>query len=423
MVTYKVYVEIEGVQTEVGIIEGQDYYDARFLYSQSYMIRPNAKPISISLPFQNDYFSASQTKSFFDGLLPEGFTRRAVSEWLNFDDRDYLSILYSLGRECIGAIQIAKDNENLPERYVEINKKKIKELASEGTSKSTELVTKAHLSLTGASGKVGLYFDKINQKWYLPEGLAPSTHIVKQSHIRYQNIVTNEQLTLLTAKECGIDIPDSFIINVGNGKDSEVLFATERFDRLFNEKSSVIDGLRKPFRLHQEDFSQAMGISSTNKYEPEGANYLREMFEIIRKYSSNPLEDQIKLWDRIVFNYLTGNTDAHIKNYSLLYGYDMQSIRLAPAYDMLSTVIYEGTSNEMSFGIGKEKNLKKINRESFAISASEIGITEKTALKHFDNMCNKFESALRKSADQLTDTGFQNAKIISEKILKNRSWR
>lgn len=45
-------------------------------------------------------------------------------------------------------------------------------------------MTKAHLSLTGASGKVGLYYDTENSAWYLPVGTAPSTHIVKQSHIR-----------------------------------------------------------------------------------------------------------------------------------------------------------------------------------------------------------------------------------------------
>lgn len=53
------------------------------------------------------------------------------------------------------------------------------------------------MSQTGASGKVGLYYDE--EKWYLPIGEAPSTHIVKQSHVRLKRIVANEQLCLLTA--------------------------------------------------------------------------------------------------------------------------------------------------------------------------------------------------------------------------------
>ena len=88
----------------------------------------------------------------------------------------------------------------------------VKRLAQEGATESAELVTKAHLSLTGASGKVGLYYDNEKDEWYLPYGDAPSTHIVKQSHVRLKNIVANEQLCLLTAKKLGIEVPESFIV-------------------------------------------------------------------------------------------------------------------------------------------------------------------------------------------------------------------
>jgi len=48
-------------------------------------------------------FSIQQTKNFFEGLLPEGFSRRAVANWAKVDENDYLSILAELGRECLGA--------------------------------------------------------------------------------------------------------------------------------------------------------------------------------------------------------------------------------------------------------------------------------------------------------------------------------
>lgn len=99
---------------------------------------------------------------------------------------------------------------------------------------------------------------------------------MKQSHVRLDGIVTNEQLCLQTAKNLGIDVPDSFVINVGTGKDEDVLFATHRYDRIIDEKCRVMDGLTVPFRLHQEDFSQAMGISSGHKYEHNGEGYLKE---------------------------------------------------------------------------------------------------------------------------------------------------
>ena len=122
---------------------------------------------------------------------------------------------------------------------------------------------------------------------------------------------------MMTAAKCGIDVPESFIIDLGNGNDSEVLYATRRYDRTFEGAVSKIGELICPLRLHQEDFSQAMGIPSADKYEKGHAGYMRKMFELLRQFSSNPIQDQQRLWDMIVFSYLIGNTDAHIKNFSL----------------------------------------------------------------------------------------------------------
>ena len=92
---------------------------------------------------------------------------------------------------------------------------------------------------------------------------------------------------------------------------------TSRFDRVFDSDSKIISGFRLPYRLHQEDFAQALGIKSERKYEKDGEEYLQKMFGLIRKFCSNPIEDSLRLWRRAVFNYLIGNTDNHIKNASL----------------------------------------------------------------------------------------------------------
>ena len=104
------------------------------------------------------------------------------------------------------------------------------------------------------------------------------------------------------------------------------------------------------------------------------------MFDILRKYSSNPIEDQKKLIERVVYNYLIGNTDAHIKNFSLLYGKDMKLLRLAPAYDIVSTRIYKSTS-DMSFFIGDDLDLRIISRNTFVEMSGEIGIGHKVIEK------------------------------------------
>lgn len=417
---YNVYLEIDGSQVKVGEIEGNSSEDARFSYSKEYVARADSRAISVSLPIQEDPFSPERTKIFFDGLLPEGFMRKSIATNMHFDENDYLSILYNLGKECLGAIRIDESDEEQESGYEAITSMQVEELAAEGTTKSTEIVIKTHLSLTGASGKVGLYYDEKEGRWYLPCGLAPSTHIVKQSHIRLDGIVTNEQLSMLTAHKCGIDIPESFIINVGQGTDSQVLFATKRYDRIIDETSQLIGNLKRPFRVHQEDFAQAMGVAAFEKYETDGQNYAEKMFEIIRNYARRPLEDQLRLWDRIVFNFVLGNTDAHIKNYSLLYDPHMEGISLAPAYDMISTVIYESATKDMSFNIGGIRNLDSIDEDSFKSLAAKVGIGEKIAMSNYHKVLDRFENAVKESVEELKEMGFVNAGDIAERILLAR---
>ena len=412
----RVSIEKNGNLISVGKIIGDNPAEAHFQYSDEYRTG-NGTPISISLPIQEDEFSAERTAGFFEGLLPEGFTRRTVAQWMQVDEGDYLSILHGLGRECLGALCITEDGETVDASYEKISEKQGQDLAAEGVTKSAELVMNSHLSLTGASGKVGLYFDQPTNAWYLPHGTAPSTHIVKQSHIRLEAIVTNERLSLMTAARCGLDIPQSFIINTGTGQEHEVLFATRRYDRDLASASASVSGLPRPYRLHQEDFAQAMGIPATQKYEQGARGYMRGMFELLRKYSSDPVTDQLKLWDTIVFNYLIGNTDAHIKNFSLLYGKDLRRIRLAPAYDIVSTVIYEQSTRNMAFSIGEAKALDDISRDSFRAAAREAGLGERMAMRRFDAMAARFRKALHESATELVHDGYLKAAELEERIL------
>ena len=159
-----------------------------------------------------------------------------------------------------------------------------------------------------------------------------------------------------------------------------MLFATERFDRQFSPESKRIDGLRCPLRLHQEDFAQAMGIPASEKYEKEPRGYLCGMFEVLRRFSADPISDQLKLWDILVFNHLIGNTDSHIKNFSLLYSPNQKTVRLAPAYDIVSTVVYPESTREMAFFIGGALLLDDLSRDSFRLAAKEVGLDRKSVV-------------------------------------------
>ena len=419
MKTLYVNIEICGKPVFAGTISGNDSSDAQFSYAPSYLESEDARPISISLPLQSEAFSPISTRNYFEGLLPEGFLKMTVAQCMRTDESDYLSILAALGRECLGAITVYEENDDdvLPS-YEHLSMEQIREIAREGATWSVQLVTKAHLSLAGASGKVGLYYDEDNMAWYLPMGNAPSTHIVKQSHVRLDSIVTNEQLSLMTARELGIVVPESNIINTGHAEEGEVLFATKRYDRsISSEYSRTLEDMKVPIRLHQEDFAQALGIASINKYESEDGHHMKDMFDVVRKYSSNPIEDQMRLWDIIVFDYLIGNTDNHIKNVSLVYGENLKSIRLAPAYDIISTEIYESSTRDLAFKIGGEINIDKVTRDSFKLAAKECGLGEKMAMARFDKMAAGFETALIESARQLNDQGFFKSYELKDRIL------
>lgn len=151
MRTLAVYIEIKGENEFVGEIVGNNSNDACFSYDTTYLNNPECRAISIGLPLEEKTFDAIRTRIFFEGLLPEGFTRKCVAKWMHMDENDYLSILAGLGRECLGAIKvIEKVNQVIHPDYRELSKEEVYALASEGASESAELVTKSHLSLTGA---------------------------------------------------------------------------------------------------------------------------------------------------------------------------------------------------------------------------------------------------------------------------------
>lgn len=412
-----VSIEINGRMREVGSITGDNEYNAGFAYSEDYLASETARPISISLPLREEPFGPLETGTFFEGLLPEGFLRRKISENNRADSNDYLTLLEMLGAECLGAVQIrGADFVAVQPEYRRLSPELMMDIAAEGARMSADLVVESHLSLTGASGKIGAYRDQ-NGNWYLPVGSAPSTHILKQSHIRYDHIVQNEQLAMRTAELLGIDVPPTIIVDTGNtGVSGSLLFAAERYDRTLEGSVTEISGLPAPRRLHQEDFGQALGIPAADKYERIGGGYMKRMFDLLAAHSMSPIEDQLKLWDIITFHHMIGNTDGHIKNLSLIYDSRLKSVRLAPAYDIVSTIVYDTHSSEMAFSIGGEIEWSRIGRQNFAKAAEEIGLNGRICMARYDEMASHFDAALTQAAAELAETGYEEAGAIADKI-------
>jgi serine/threonine-protein kinase HipA len=168
----------------------------------------------------------------------------------------------------------------------------------------------------------------------------------------------------------------------------------ERYDRVHRQ---VPGGEPVLEQLHQEDFCQAQGIVSEMKYQKEGGPSLKQCFDLLREVSSAPVVALAKLLDAVIFNYLVGNNDAHGKNFSLLYhgtGAENQEIRLAPLYDLVSTIYYPEPSRNMAMKIGGEYSSEKVTPKDFERLAEEARLAKPMVKRRVPDLADTLLAAL-----------------------------
>lgn len=313
-----------------------------FSYKEDYVEKKHA-PLSLSLPLRNETFEDDVVRAFFSGLLPDDIVRHRLARYLGVSEKNPFSLLEVIGGECAGALSLYPEGQTPPtpsEEDVEIlDDKKLQEILD--LLKRRPLLAGddgLRLSLAGAQDKiaVGLRSNKIA----LIKGTSPTTHILKPVIGDIKDSVHNELFCMRLAKLVGMDVPTTDIRYV-NGTPC---FLVERYDRVQESNGQIK-------RLHQEDICQALGIMPDIKYEREGGPSFIQCQEVLRTYSSQPAVDQIALLERLIFNYLIGNADAHGKNFSLLYP-GRNNPKLAPAYDLLSTRVYPEIAIKMAMKIG-----------------------------------------------------------------------
>ena len=166
-------------------------------------------------------------------------------------------------------------------------------------------------------------------------------YIIKPQHHIYPQLPENEDLTMKMASICGINTPIHGMIY---SKDGTLSYFIKRFDRL--GKSS---------KLPLEDFAQLAEEKRETKYEYS----VEKLIKLIDNNCTFPQMEKIKFFKRFLFNFLVGNEDMHLKNYSLITQND--KIELSPAYDFLNSSIVLGKDvAESALTLkGKKKNLTK----------------------------------------------------------------
>lgn len=241
----------------------------------------------------------------------------------------------------------------------------IKELAREIVSVSTTVTgVQAKLSLDIARGRVG------EPQRFTIVGLW-GRFILKPQTDRFACLPENEDLTMHMAEAAGIKtVPHSLI----RFTDGELCYITRRVDRT-----------KKGGKIAMEDMCQLSERLTEDKYK---GSYER-IAKLIRVYSAAPLLDVVNFWEVVVFSWLTGNADMHLKNFSLFR--PAHSYQLTPAYDLLSTVLaMPEDDEELALTLNGKK--RRIKREDFEKAMRESGVEEKAMA----NLFNRFFKAIPK---------------------------
>lgn len=362
-----------------------------FAYDPDYLEAADAAPISHSLPLRRDAYGRRQLRPFFAGLLPEESQRERIAAYLGLAASDDFSMLEAIGGECAGALTIVPHGTTLDigqETLVPCDENRLSEIIGTLPYRPMMAGEKGlRLSLAGAQSKLPVVFK--DGRFFLPENGTPSTHILKPELSQwFKDIVHNEHCCMKLARAIGMNAAETEIVDVGGVP----CLVVTRYDRRIDKT----DGTAK--RIHQEDFCQALGRLPEQKYQSEGGPLARDVVRLIRDgWSTHPAVDVLAFVDLMVFNAIIGNADAHGKNYSMLY--DGTERRLAPGYDLVSTVCWPSLAVTPAMKIGGCDSINSILPGHWRKFAGEIGVSVAALFSKVEDLC---EAVAKQSCETLS---------------------
>ena len=323
--------------------------DCRFAYDPEVVERvgAGASLLSTALPARVEPFGAEATRAYVEGLLPEGERRGRIARELGLDSGDGYSLLAEIGRDCAGAVTFLPEGTEVPaepdpvswldeDELVELVSRRPPQLPSDGASPRMVRAT-----LAGRHHKLALVREAPGHRWGLPDAGRPSTHVLKPETGEYPGLVANETFCMAVARGAGLQVADTELESIAG----RPCLVVRRFDRAGEGESAT--------RIHQEDFCQALGFPPGAGVDAGLGVTVADVDEAKDADAGGPgfadsyglltavgrCDDVPALLTAAVCNYALGNGDAHGKNFALLYGEG--GPRLAPLYDLTSTVVYD----------------------------------------------------------------------------------
>ena len=381
-----------------------------FTYNPAWRASRGAYPLSLSMPLASADHPHSAIEPFIWGLLPDN--EHVLSRWakhFQVSARNPFALIANVGEDCAGAVQFVRPERRdyllgsqapeiqwLTDAEIGARLRTLQDDAAAGRSPSDT----GQFSLAGAQPKTALLFD--GQRWGVPSGRMPTTHILKPPTGEFDGHAENEHLCLALARPLGLPAAHSQVRDF----DGVSAIIVTRYDRVrtadlaaaasakaaamaaedaltaiqarsHSNMSAVLRAMTVSesaeaaanahalaeyakttpiFRAHQEDFCQALKIHPSNKYQNDGGPGPKQIVDLLRvhapvrrreKWKENASEPEKQEQDEdiqtflkaLIFNWLIGGTDAHAKNYSLIIG-GGGLVRLAPLYDIASVLPY-----------------------------------------------------------------------------------
>jgi serine/threonine-protein kinase HipA len=361
----------------------------KFVYATEwtdYSLSPN---FPIATKKYEDTANDKPVEWFFENLLPEGRLRDLIATRDRIDPRDTWALLVRHGQDTAGALSLIPEGlaAATKEILVPLSQEALQEKIKASRARNLPLMAswdEIRMSLAGAQEKLGLRIDA-NGAMFLPEGSAPSTHIVKPENASadFPYCPANEFFCMRLAHELKVPVPAVGLLHL-----TEPLYVIKRFDR-----EPLGTGADKAFRrLHQIDLCQAMGVAPSKKYENEGGLGLHHLFEVLRgTFMDRPVVAANAVVQWIAFNYLIGNLDAHAKNIAFLMRGHKAAV--APFYDMLCVEVYLPRQT-MAMSIAGENKPGWIEGHHWDAMAYEAGVAPRLVRSVLSRMSADFPEAI-----------------------------
>ena len=182
-------------------------------------------------------------------------------------------------------------------------------------------------------------------------------YIIKPQMHEYPEVPENEDLTMKLAEAAGLEVPLHGLIH---SKDGTLSYVIRRFDRT-----------GRSGKVPLEDFAQLLGQDRDTKY----GSSMEQVASVLDRFCTFPAIEKLKLFRLSLFNYLTGNEDAHLKNFSLIRR--NEKVELSPVYDLLNSTIVLDSGEELALPLRGKKN--RLKREDFMdyFAKERLGLTDK----------------------------------------------